>query len=112
MFYATAVGLDNTLSASGKVKRAFHLMKRDNKNRVITAREFHDFLTHCGMEISPEHSERITELISEHGEEYFTEAELVQYVTEYHNNEERKREQQEAAERSVARQKKSRGGDT
>ena len=41
MFYATAVGLDNTLSASGKVKRAFHLMKRDNKNRVINAREFH-----------------------------------------------------------------------
>ena len=80
MFCATALGLDNNLSAAGKVKRAFHLMKRDNKNRIINHAEFHEFLTMCGMEISPEHSERITELISTHGEDYFTEAELVSYV--------------------------------
>ena len=91
MFCATALGLDNNLSAAGKVKRAFHLMKRDNKNRIINHAEFHEFLTMCGMEISPEHSERITELISTHGEDYFTEAELVSYVMEHQAQEERKR---------------------
>ena len=100
MFYATAVGLDNTLSASGKVKRAFHLMKRDNKNRVINAREFHAFLIHCGLEISKEHSERITELISEHGEDYFNEGELVSYVLEHQQAEAKKREAVEAEKKS------------
>ena len=79
-------------------------MKRNNPQRIIDHEEFHEFLTRCGMEISAEHAERVTEIISTYGEDHFTEQELVDYVLESQasqkKKEAKKRREQAAAEKA------------
>ena len=101
MFCSGAIGLESKLSESGQVKRAFHLMKRNNTSRTITHEEFREFLISCGIDVSEDHAERITEIISHNGDDFFTEQELVDYVAEFQLAQARKRKN-EAKKKAAA----------
>ena len=81
MVLGVALGIDNGLESRGKIRRSFNLIQPDQKIRVISASELHKFLRQGGLDISVDHSERITELISTQGGNTFNENELISYVT-------------------------------
>ena len=103
------------MGKGGEVRRAFHLMKKEHPQRM-THTEFGTFLRSQGLECSEDHAERITELISHTGEDFFTEDELVNYVLEAQANEEKKarnlakRKKEEERKRAAEESEKMVGG--
>ena len=89
VFSSCVMSMEASLGKGGEVRRAFHLMKKEHPQRM-THSEFGTFLRSQGLECSEDHAERITELISHTGEDFFTEDELVNYVLEAQANEEKK----------------------
>ena len=89
VFSSCVMSMEASLGKGGEVRRAFHLMKKEHPQRMSHS-EFGQFLRSQGLECSEDHAERITELISHTGEDYFTEDELVNYVLEAQANEEKK----------------------
>ena len=89
VFANCVMAMEAQLGKGGEVRRAFHLMAKEHPDRMTHA-EFGLFLRKQGLECSEDHAERITELVSQSGEDYFTEDELVNYILEAQANEEKK----------------------
>jgi len=83
--FATAEAIEKGLNAEGRARRTFNLIKAERfRERTVHWKEFHAFLTEkLGMDVSEDHAERLTEIISKNGDDYFGEDELVDYLLKY-----------------------------
>lgn len=73
---------EKTSSAVAQVKQSFNLMRGVRTTRSVTSCQLHSFLDRIGIRVSLDYAERLTQRISERGDDSFTENELLKYVLE------------------------------